>query len=171
MIQTLQSHRDRTTLTGTTKRIGVIYHDDSEYWDSVEDLRENVLDNDGQYISLDLAETMETLPSVSLAEMFYTALKNVRWEQSLSFSLPDVLRHNPRVASPFINRAILWHRLCDLLILDDDPRRETVLVLENVDQASPAIKNEIARLIRFHEAHSLNRRFIFTRRKTVEMQS
>lgn len=116
------------------------------------------MDNDGQFISLNLTEPL----TESFPEMFYAALKNTRWQQSLQFSLPVILQHNPHVASPFINRAILWQRLCDLLIIDDAPYRETVLVLENVDQASLATQHEIARLIRFHEIHSICRTFVLT---------
>jgi len=144
-----------------SKRIGLLTHDEesgAEFWNALEDLRENVLDRDGQYISLDVANPLaETLP-----EMFYAALKNACWERSLSFSLPVILQHNPRVASPFLNQAILWQRLCDLIIVDDEPRRKTVMVLENIDQASPAVQHEIARLIRFHTTHGIHRTFVFT---------
>jgi len=144
-----------------SKRIGLLYHDEQsgeEFWDTLEDLRETVLDHAGQFISLDLAAPLaETLP-----EMFYTALKNARWELSLQFSLPIILQHNPRIASPFINQAVLWQRLCDLLIVDDEPNRETLLVLENIDQASPIAQRETARLIRFHVVHSIHRTFVLT---------
>jgi len=129
-----------------------------EFWDTLEDLRENTLDHEGQFISLDLAEPLaETLP-----EIFYAALKNTRWEHSLSFSLPVILQHNPHVTSPFLNQAILWQRLCDLIIVDDEPSRKTVMVLENADQASPTVQHELARLLRFHAVHSIHRTFVFT---------
>jgi len=154
MIQTLALHRN----TVLSERIGLLYHDEPSCWDTLEDIRESIFDSEGQFISLDLAEPQtETLP-----EMLYAALKHSRWEQSLQFSLPSILQNNPHAAPPFINRAILWQRLCDLLIIDDDSSRETVLVLENADQASPAAQREIARLIRYHETHSLHRTFIFT---------
>ena len=149
------------TIYWQSKSIGLLYHDEhsgEEFWDALEDLRENVLDHEGQFISLDLAvPLMETF-----SEMLYAALKNACWESSLQFSLPVILRHNPQVASPFINHAILWQRLCDLLIADDESNRKTVLVLENIDQASPATQHEIARLIRFHAAHFVHRTFVFT---------
>ena len=167
MIQTLMLQRNQTTFEKNgaihwqSKRIGLLFHDEhsgEEFWDALEDLRENVLDHEGQFVSLDLAVPLaETFP-----EMFYAALKNVRWESTLPFSLPVILQHNPHIASPFINHAILWQRLCDLLILDDEPNRRTVLVLENIDQASPTTQHEIARLIRFHSAHSVHRTFVFT---------
>jgi len=144
-----------------SRRIGLLYRNEqsgTEFWDTLEEVREGVLDCEGQFISLDLAEPLtETFP-----EMFYAALKNVRWEHSLSFSLPVILQHNPRVASPFLNQAILWQRLCDLLIVDDESSRKTVTILENIDQASPATQHEIARLIRFHAAHGIHRTFVFT---------
>ena len=163
MIQTLTPHWNRTASANQSKRIEILYRNDSSndepsYWDALEDLRDNIRDSEGQFISLDLTEPL----AESLSAMFHAALKNARWEESLQFSLPEILRHNPRIASPFINRAILWQRLCDLLIIDDTPNRETVLLLENVDQASPATQHEIARLIRFHETHSIRRTFVFT---------
>jgi len=144
-----------------SKRIGLLYHDEqsgAEFWNAMEDLRESVLDHEGQYISLELSESS----GETFAEMFYAALKNSRWERSLSFSLPVILQHNPRVASPFLNQAILWQRLCDLIIMDDEPDRKTVLVLENVEHASPTVQHEIARLLRFHVAHDIQRTFVFT---------
>ena len=147
----------RTAFESNSERIRLLYHEEQsegEYWD----IRENVHDSEGQFIDLDLAEPL----TESLSAMLYAALKNVRWERSLQFSLPVILQHNPYVASPFINRAILWQRLCDLLLMDDTPCRETVLVLKNVDQASLATQHEIARLIRFHETHSIHRTFVMT---------
>ena len=155
-----QSPWNRTTLESNSERIRLLFHDElsgEECWEELEDLRENTLDDEGQFISLDLTELQAPLP-----EVFCAALKNARWEQSLPFSLPVMLQHNRHSASPFINRAIHWQRLCYLLIMDDEPYRETVLVLENVDLASPTIQHDIARLIRFHETHSLRRTFVFT---------
>ena len=155
------SQWNTATLESRSGRIRLLYRDDSareECWETLEDLREHTRDSEGQFISLDLTEPMlEPLP-----EILYTALKNARWDATLQFSLPVILQHNPHVASPFINRAILWQRLCDLLLVDDVPYRETVLVLENVDQASPTTQHEIARLIRFHELHSIHRSFVMT---------
>ena len=161
---TLQGGRivfgENKTIHWHSKRIGLLYHDGQsgrEYWDTLEGLRENVFDHEGQFISLDLAEPLaETLP-----EMFFAALKNTRWERSLQFSLPVILQHNPRIASPFLNHAILWQRLCDLVIVDDEPNRKTLLILENIDQASPTVQHEMARLIRFHQTHSIHRSFVF----------
>ena len=147
-----------------SERVELMYRDEppgAGYWETLENLRESVLNGSGQYISLDLADPL----TVSPWESFYVALKNARWETSLQFSLPVVLQHNPRIASPFINRAVLWQRLCDLLLLDEEPARETVLVLENVDQASPDQQHDVARLIRFHEKHDIRRTFVFTLEK------
>ena len=162
MIQTLSlSQRNKTARKHSSDRIELLYHDEfsgDAYWERLEDIRENVLDRDGQFISLDLGEPQ----TESLPEMLYVALKNARWERSLQFSLPNILQHNLHAGSLFINRAILWQRLCDLLIIDEESNRETVLVLENIDQTSPKIQHEIARLIRFHETHSLHRAFVVT---------
>ena len=144
-----------------SQTIGVLYYGEQserESWGALDDIRENVCYHEGQFISLDLAEPL----AETFAEMFYAALKNVRWERSLQFSLPVILQHNSRVASPFLNRAILWQRLCDLIIVDDEPKRKTIAVLENVGQASSAVQHEIARLIRFHAVHSIHRTFIVT---------
>jgi hypothetical protein len=156
MIQTAVVQRNRTAWEDNSERIRLLHHEES--WEALENLRDNVMDDEGQFISLNVAEPL----TESLPEMFYAALQNTRWEESLQFSLPVILQNNPRVTSPFINRAILWQRLCDLLIIDDTPYRETVLVLENVDQASPVTQHEIARLIRFHELHSIRRTFVLT---------
>lgn len=145
-----------------SERVGILYHDEQsggEFWDTLEDLREEILDREGQFISLDLTKTQKE----TLSEMFYTALKDARWESSLQVNLPiAVQRSNTLMTSPFIDQAILWQRLCDLLLVDDEPDRETVLILENVDQASPAVQHSIARLFRFHAIHSIHRKFIFT---------
>ena len=155
------SQWNATTLESYSERIRLLYHDDSareECWETLEALRERTLDIEGQFIDLDLTEPIpEPFP-----EMFYAALKNARWDQSLQFNLPVILQHNPHAVSPFINRAILWQRLYDLLLMDDTPDSETVLVLENADQASPTTQHDIARLIRFHELHSINRTFVIT---------
>jgi hypothetical protein len=143
----------KTTWQSHTERVRLHSRDD---WGTVEDLRKNVYKDGGQFISLNCAEPQAD----SFPEMFYTALQNTRWDHSLQFSLPIILQHNPHVASPFINQAILWQRLCNLLIREDDSSRETVLVLENADQASPERQHEIARLIRFHETHALRRTFV-----------
>ena len=158
MTPTLVSHWNKTALDNDSKRVRLFYHDNPTHWGALENLRDDILENEGQYISLNLGEPIPE----SLPEMFYDALKNTRWDQTLQFSLPSILQHNPRAPHAFINRAILWQRLCDLLVIDDEPYRETVLVLENVDQASPETQHDVARLIRFHETHSIERTFIFT---------
>ena len=144
-----------------SKRIGLLYHDErsgEEFGNTLENLRESVLEYEGQFLSLNLAAPpVETFP-----EMFYDALKNAHWDGSLQFSLPVILQHNPHAVLPFLKQAILWQRLCDHIIVDDEPNRKTIAVLENIDQASPAIQHEIARLIRFHRTHSIHRTFVFT---------
>jgi len=162
MIQTLSlPQRNRTARKNSSDKIELLYHDEFSgdvSWERLEDTRENVLESDGQFISLDLGEPhIESLP-----EILYVALKHARWERTLQFSLPVILQHNVHAGSLFINRAILWQRLCDLLLMDDDPRRETVLVLENVDQISPKMQRDIVRLIQFHQTHDINRAFVVT---------
>ena len=140
----------------SSHRIELFNHDESG--EQLENLRETISEQNGQFISLNVAAPlMEPLP-----EMFYNALKNVRWDASLQFSLPMIVLHNPHIMPPFMNRAILWQRLCDLLILDAEPNRETVLVLENIDLASPETQHDVTRLIRFHNAHNIRRSFVFT---------
>ena len=167
MLQTFASPRNRTTcikdgiIHWQSERIGLLYRDEqsaNEYWSAMESLRESVRGFSGQFISLDVAEPL----TESIPEMFYAALKNAHWERSLPFSVPAVVWHNPHAAAPFINRAILWQRLCDLLLIEDEPNRETMLVLENIEQASPAAQHDVARLIRFHETHSIHRMFVLT---------
>lgn len=161
MTHTSLSQWNTATREGISTEIELFYHDEfsgDTYWERLEGIRESVLESAGQFISLDLGEPQ----SESLPEMFYGALKNARWERSLQFSLPIILKHNPHAGSLFINRAILWQRLCDLLILDDEPCRETVSVLENIDQTSPKMQHDIARLIRFHQTHAIHRTFVVT---------
>jgi len=163
MIQTLTSSRS-TPIIGNNPVMDRLaenirlYYRDEQSEEALEYLREHVLEHEGQFIALNLAAPQLE----SLSEMLYAALKNARWDHSLQFSLPIILQHNPHAASPFISRAIIWQRLYDLLILDDTPNRETVLVLENIDQASPDTQHEVARLIRFHQTYSIRRTFVFT---------
>jgi len=141
--------------------VGLLYRSEQsgdELWTTLDIIRENVRTNGGQFFSFNLANPMEESPLAT----FYDALKKERWEQSVHVRLLSNRRHNPQIASVFINRAILWQRLCDLLIAEDESLRETVLVLENIDHASPSAQQEIARLIRFHEKHVLNRVFVMT---------
>jgi len=146
----------RTAIEGSSERIILLQHDKSR--DALDNLRETVADHGGQFVFLNLAEpTAESFP-----EMFYDALHNTCGEPFQQFSLPIIVQHHPHVESSFINRAILWQRLCNRLIMDDTPYRKTILVLESVDQASHLTQHEIARLIRFHEFHSISRTFVFT---------
>lgn len=141
-----------------SEKIGLLYGNEQSEDDVMGDIQENILDHEGQFLSLNLAEPlMETFP-----EMFYAALKNASWDRSMHISLPVIMQHNPHIASQFLNHAIHWQRLCDLVIMDDDPDRKTVMILENADQASSAVQREIARLIRFHSTHSIHRTFVFT---------
>jgi len=144
-----------------SKTIGLFYDDEQskeEFWSTLEDMRDSILDHDGQFISLNVAG----LQAETLSDWLHTAVKDARRETPLPFGLPVVFQYNPHMASPFINHAIHWQRLCDLLILDDEPERKTVLVLKNAEQSPPDTQHEIARLIRFHETHSIHRTFVFT---------
>ncbi|MDR0521008.1 MAG: hypothetical protein LBH00_04035 [Planctomycetaceae bacterium] len=126
----------------------------------LEGLREHTEQSGGQWIALDLAQIQPQ--TQTLTEILCTAICNARCGMSLQFSLPGILPHRPRAAHPFISEAIQWQKLCDLLLLDDDPMRETVLVLEHFNPADSNMVREINRILRFHESHTLNRRVILT---------
>ena len=52
MIQTTVSNRNTTVWKGKSERI-VLLHEES--WEVLENIRENVTDNDGQFIALNVA--------------------------------------------------------------------------------------------------------------------
>ena len=137
--------------------IGLLYYNGQQE-DVLVNIQESILDHGGQFLAFSIAEPLtETFP-----EMFNAVLQNACGDRSMQISLPVILQHNPHIASPFLNRAILWQQICELIIADDDPCRKTVIVLENVDQASPVVQRDLARLIRFHTVNFIHRTFIFT---------
>ncbi len=110
----------------------------------------------GQCIVLDC----EDFHKVPVAEHFLTALEAWRHGKPFRINLPDILRHNPSASPQFINRAILWQRLGDRLIEEEDANRPTLLILKNLDAADDKIQHDLARLIRFHRTHLIRRTFL-----------
>ncbi|MDR1925120.1 MAG: hypothetical protein LBQ66_12180 [Planctomycetaceae bacterium] len=127
-------------------------------WNTVESIRASVIARDGQYIHVDINDIGDS----TLTKRLHSVLVEVLANRPHRIQLPIILQHNPHSASPFIDRAIIWQGLCDLILEDDNPDRTTVIVLENIDNASPQIQHEIARLIRLHKTHRINRTFYAT---------
>ncbi|MDR1271123.1 MAG: hypothetical protein LBK82_16545 [Planctomycetaceae bacterium] len=149
------------SLTDHSKHLGFLLHNDSPChaeWDFLEKIHESVQEENGQFISLDIQDFGEaTLPGV-----FLSALEDSKSERAFRINLPMILKNNPKTDSPFINRAILWQRLCDRILEDETGQRSTILVLENFDYASPKMQHDTARLIRFHITHRIPRTFVLT---------
>jgi hypothetical protein len=149
------------SLTDYSKHLGFLLHNESSChaeWDFLEKIHESVQTKRGQFISLDIQDFGEaTLPGV-----FLSALEYSQSERTFRINLPMILKNNPKTDSPFINRAILWQRLCDRILEDETGKRSTILVLENFDDASPKMQHDTARLIRFHITHRIPRTFILT---------
>ncbi len=167
---------DKTqSLIEQRKRLGVLFEGtSSDSWRVIETLREHVQAEQGQFLSLRLPEFGSEEGEASLPGLLYAALRDAREDREFRINLPMILRHNPRNTPqnsqqhhvltdlPFISRAILWQRLCDGLIEDEDSNRPTVLVLERFDQASHTAQHDLARLIRFHANHRIRRTFLLT---------
>ncbi|MDR3196517.1 MAG: hypothetical protein LBU34_01505 [Planctomycetaceae bacterium] len=153
--------REIQSLTDQSRHLGFLLHNNSPChaeWDLLEQIQEFVLEENGQFISLDIRDFGEaTLPSV-----FYSALENSQSEKTFRINLPRILKNNPKTDSPFINRAILWQRLCDRILEDVTGQRRTILVLENFDCAAPKMQHDTSRLIRFHLRHQIPRTFLLT---------
>jgi hypothetical protein len=149
------------SLTDQSKHLGFLLHHDSPCyaeWDFLEKVHEFVQKQNGQFISLDIQDFGEaTLPGV-----FCSALEDSQSERTFRINLPMILKNNPKTDSPFINRAILWQRLCDRVLEDENRKRPTILVLENFDYATQKIQHDTSRLIRFHITHQIPRIFILT---------
>ena len=100
------------------RRVGFLVKSKSS-WDLdlslVETIRESILSQNGQFISLDAKE----FDGISFPSVLLPALEEARGGKPFQIHLPLLLQNNPRVDSPFINRAILWQRLCDRLVEDD----------------------------------------------------
>ncbi|MDR0705931.1 MAG: hypothetical protein LBF88_13245 [Planctomycetaceae bacterium] len=149
------------SLTNNSKLLGLLLHSDlpcTAEWDFLEDIHKSIQAKNGQFISLDVQDFGEaTLPGV-----FLSALEDSQSERTFRINLPMILQNNPKTDSPFINRAILWQRLCDRILEDEAGQRPTILVLENIDYASPKMQHDAARMIRFHITHHIPRTFILT---------
>jgi hypothetical protein len=143
------------------KRLTLVSHDDPPHhaeWEFLEKLRESLCASGGQFISLNVQDFGEaTLPGI-----LCSALESSQTTQYFRINLPIILQNNPNTESPFINRAILWQRLCNRIIKDEDGLRPTILVLENIDQATRKTQHDTARLIRFHLTHRIHRNFLLT---------
>jgi hypothetical protein len=152
---------DIQSLTDQSKHLGFLLHSNlpcHAEWDFLEKIHESVQAENGQFISLDIQDFGEaTLPGV-----FCSALEDAQSERTFRINLPMILKNNPKTDSPFINRAILWQRLCDRILKDEAGQRPTILVLENFDYASPKMQHDTARLIRFHITHRIPRTFLLT---------
>jgi len=141
------------------KRLGLLQLGDRVFdqtWnDFLEDFREELTNGGGQYLSLDCARFEEK----SLAELLIDELATAHAECPLRINLPVA-----RSKSPFIQRAIIWQRLCDRLIEDEKPTRPSLLVIENFEQADEQFHNDVERLIRFHTTHHIRRTFLLALR-------
>ncbi len=110
----------------------------------------------GQCLVLDC----EHCRDIPVAGHFLSALMAWRQEKPFRVNLPDILRHQPNTPPVFINRAILWQRLGDRLVEDDDSERPTLVILKNLDAADTQTQHDLARLIRFHGVHRVRRTFL-----------
>jgi len=141
------------------KRLGLLSLGDRDFGDYdrqnevFENLQAELTDGGGQCLLLDLAGFMERSFAETLLGELEAAGTGCRRRIDLLLN---------RVPSPFIDRAIAWQRLCDHLIDDENPRRSTALVIENVDQANEQIRCDVERLIRFHITHNIRRTFLLT---------
>lgn len=115
----------------------------------------------GQFLSLDTSK----LSGNRLSGQLLAALEGMERDRSFRINLPLILQDHPDTESPFINRAIIWQRLCDRIIEDEEPQRPTLTVLKNLGLAVDSDRHELARLIRFHNNHRLRRTFIATIRQ------
>lgn len=141
------------------KRFGLLLENEqSRSWNIIEAVREGVRAEQGQFLSLCVPELCEA----SLSGLVYAALADAREGRTFRINLPMILQNNPKTDSPFINRAILWQRLCDGIIEDEDSDCPTVLVFEQFDQADRVIQHDLARLIHFHATHRIRRTFLVT---------
>ncbi len=119
-----------------------------------------ILGEGGQY--LNLSPDGESRDASSLMEALIGVLdRPARSPRPFQIHLP-VLHDPSRIASPFLNRAILWQRLCDRLIEGDETRRPSLLFLENFDPSNATIQHDLARILRFHQTHRIRRSFLLS---------
>ncbi|MDR0870993.1 MAG: hypothetical protein LBN39_09395 [Planctomycetaceae bacterium] len=138
------------------KRTGLILSRDND--SLAEQLRKTVQEQNGQFLSLNLPDFAE----ISFAEILTAALDDAAAGQTFRINVPLIRQNSPQTNSPFVNRAILWERLCDKVILNETPERPAVLLLENIDAAGKMMQHDIARQIRFHIRYRIRRTFLLT---------
>ena len=146
------------------KRLGLLQEEFGDYYgknDLLEGLRSELTDCGGQYLSLDLSCLEKNDFTESLLMELESAHSVYRRRFNLSLILP----------SPFIHRAILWQRLCDRLIEDEEPQRATLFVIENFDLADERTQCDVERLIRFHITHNIRRTFLLTLQDEESLRS
>ncbi|MDR2762171.1 MAG: hypothetical protein LBB88_06170 [Planctomycetaceae bacterium] len=124
----------------------------------IESIRQFVVADSGQFIQIDANDLIGS----TLSKRLHSIMTEVLANRPYRIQLPIILQHNPHTASPFIDRAIAWQRLCDLILEDDMPQRPTALVIENIEIADHNIQHELARLIRMHKNNRINRIFFVT---------
>ncbi len=142
------------------KRLCVLLENSESHTGLILDIvREEIQEAGGQFLALRLSEMGE----LSLPHLMEATLSDQR---EFRISLPLIMQNNPQSDVmgdvPFINRALLWQRLCDGIIADENSQRPTVLVLEQFDPARRDVQQDLARIIRFHESHNIRRTFLIT---------
>jgi hypothetical protein len=150
-------------ILGSNDQFRVIMQDNTENANGllycfVESIREFVISGSGQYIHIDANDLVGGM----LSKRLYSIMAEVLGERRYRIQLPVVLQHNTHATSPFIDRAIMWQRLCDLILEDDTPQRLSVLVIDNIEAADQNTQHELARLIRLHKNNRINRLFFLT---------
>lgn len=121
-------------------------------------VREFVVSSNGQYIHIDA----NNLAGVMLSKRLYEIMTEVLADRPYRIQLPIIFQRDSHSVSSFIDRAIIWQRLCDMILEDDVPQRLTVLVIENLEAADQNTQHELARLIRLHKNNKINRTFLAT---------
>ncbi len=116
--------------------------------------------NGGQFILLN----PQRFDGRSFAEICLEELEAVHFRDPLRIELP-YRNEDETAASPFIRRAILWQRLCDRLIEDEEFGRPTLFIVENFDLADERTQADFERLLRFHQTHQIRRTFLLTVQK------
>lgn len=143
------------------QRLGILLFNDTtvqEIGEHLNSAQKTIRSENGQEISFDIEKTGDaTLPALLGA-----ALDERRRERPFRIDLPVFPDGPSKNHSPFIARAILWQRLCDRLIEDEEPSRPTVLVLEHFDFADAKMRHDLTRMIRFHQFHRVRRSFLLT---------
>lgn len=142
----------------TVSLISLNEGDDTEEYEFLENLRQAVSSQEGQVVDCHADSFRET----SFQSRMWSIFESLCAQRPFRIELPIILSHNPRVKSPFINRALIWQKLCDLILEDDDPTRPTIMIFDRVDLMEPKDQHDLARLIRFHKTHQVHRTFVIT---------